>query len=143
MIIVGSLGTALAITSIILQPRLPIRLQLFCNLLQKSQICLRNPKFCSAMCLTISSRPDHKMSRYIRLHCHYKFQGNSLFQFPGRRPASRLLLTARTRSLSPGWLPSSLTARWSTTTSTCGRWSTAGRRASGASRCLAVSGPTE
>ena len=66
-----------------------------------------------------------------------------MFQFPGLLPASRLLLTARTQSLSPGWPPSSPTVRSFTTTSTWGRWSTGERRARGASRCLVVWGPTE
>lgn len=48
MIILGSLGTALAITSIILQLSLPVRLQLFYNL-DKFKIYLGNHKFSSAV----------------------------------------------------------------------------------------------
>ena len=48
MIILGSLGTALPIKSIILQLTLPIRLQLFYNLFNSYQIYLINLTLCSA-----------------------------------------------------------------------------------------------
>ena len=62
MIILGSLGTALTIKSIILQLTLPIRLQLFYNLYNSFQIYLINLKFCSGVSNNLKQK-EHKISR--------------------------------------------------------------------------------
>ena len=98
MIILGSLGTALAITSIILQLSLPISLQLFYNLYNSKYF--RNLNFESLP--TISNTVEHKISRYV-VHCLYKFIRRRNVSVPGP-PASIKVVVDSQDTVVVSWL---------------------------------------